>query len=163
MIIKLFDLYRPDRSYKFKKEWVKRISYDQASDLLLKYQIDDSFNVKKRLGFIYDLVPDKIVSKPSIVWYKDPNKNNIEIKFNTNPYDLSWGGFDPGPKLDLKWVLILYPLNDEYYIIYYRIDRKNNNEYYSYASGYIMVDGEDNLESVINDMIENYDILSHHF
>lgn len=165
MIIKTFELYRPDRAYKFKTDVVRKIEYDTYKELKERYGIDPNFDIKK----IYSIMSKLDVSNLSYSLYEDKDKDNtltdggllryrLAISFNSNPEDLSWGGIYP-PKLELQWSILFSALNDEYFLLIYNITKNRNVSFDHFRSGAIWIDGDENLETGIKDMIENYDIL----
>lgn len=164
--LKLFELYRTDRSRTFTKEVVNKVNRQFVVDLLRNKKVDMNFNIEYIVSYLKNL---KINCSHDTITLGSIDGITIEsyvVKFKTNPEDLSWGGIYP-PKLDLSWEIVFTPLEDEYYIIHYHISKpyigKDENETVpikqSYRLGDLWVDGIDSLLPVVKDMIENYDQL----
>lgn len=178
--LRLYELYRPDRSGTFKKDYVRILTGSEYSKL--DKEVDDSFisfnfinNLFKELS---PLLRDEKFEIRNYSW-SHPTKslptayssvsraktyNVHEVLFETISEDLSWGGIYP-PLLYFYWGLCIVPLEDEYFLINCAFSKRSEADYIKYKKSMnhrsnLMVDGRENLLPVIKDMIQNYDLLS---
>ncbi len=181
--LKLNELYRPDRSGTFKKDYVKILTPIEYSRM--DKEVDDSFisldfinNLFKELS---PLLKDRKFQIRDRTFYH-PTKsiptaysnvsrapepvllsksyNVHEVVFETISEDLSWGGIYP-PILNLYWDLGIVPLEDEYFLLSCGFSQRDENQttINGVNRSILMVDGRENLLPVIKDIIQNYDLL----
>lgn len=160
-----------DRKNTFKKDYVKKINYAEIEDIFINKKIDHTFNIKV-IDDIFKTIekthPFKI--RHYLFWrheHKDiygheiipVNKSykSFEVIFETKSKDTFWSRQLGNIIMWLEWEIILTAFEDEYYVIQYSILRKDTKRI---LSGDLWVEGADNLHSVFQDMIENFDLLS---
>ena len=166
--IKLYELYRTDRSNTFKKECIAKITAQKACDILTNRKIDQNFNTKLIKNILDLIMGDKLNIKyklektksypplPTNHYHEELDTHKVILFYQAE--DLSWGGIYP-PTIHLRYEMTFFTLEDEYYIIKYLIQKKVDGFQKHFASGYLWIDGFDNIFTCIKDMIENYDQL----
>ena len=99
MIVKLFEMYRPDRSWVFKRDIIKKISYNEYTDILTRGTSKDF-----RPNYLYKFISNLNISDMSIQRSDD---SIIRIEFTTDSEDLSWGGINPPILYSVAYNIVL--------------------------------------------------------
>lgn len=161
--IKIFEMYREDKSWMFKRDVIKKVNRKfivnfMETHEIIKPQIDNK-SIVDLIKSTTEVSSQVRVEKALVSISGERVRPCTYFLFNNDAEDLSWGGIYP-PIIKQQWTMGILSIDDDYYIIEYSINvLRNGEDIVREREGHVWVDGKEHLKMAIKDMIQNYNLL----